>query len=93
MRRAFCTLGKQLLADDCPYIYCLEISNSHGSDPSEGGKKTLKIEDNEEDSDADSGIQEEETGQKMVAYTPEKYMQVGEKICDTFFDIYEKMFK
>ena len=29
----------------------------------------------------------------MVAYTPEKYMQVGEKICDTFFDIYEKMFK
>ncbi|CAL6028063.1 Cytosolic_carboxypeptidase 6 [Hexamita inflata] len=93
LRRAFCQLGKQKLADDCPYIYCLEISNSHGPDPAEGGKAQLKVEEDAESSDADQDMEEEIPDQKFVIYTPEKYMQIGEKICDSLYDIYSKLFK
>ena len=93
MRRAFCGFGKQKLADDCPYIYCLEISNSHGPDPAEGGKTQLKLEDDAESSDADEDVEDDTAGQNFVVYTPEKYMLIGEKICDTMYDIYSKLFK
>eukprot|EP00703_Trepomonas_sp_PC1_P002213 JAP94393.1 Cytosolic carboxypeptidase 6 [Trepomonas sp. PC1] len=90
LRRAFCNLGKQKLADDCPYIYCLEVSNSHGPDPAESGKKQLKMKEGEE-SDNDEEMDDDSEG--MVSYTPEKYMMIGERVCDTLYEIYSKLFK
>ena len=67
----------------------MEISNSHGPDPACAGRKRLS---NTCESSESSGSDAEIDDADYVDYTPDKYLKIGEKICDTLYEIYSEIF-
>ena len=53
----------------------------------------LKVEDDADSSDQDEADETGAPDTDFVSYTPKMYMKIGEKICDTFYEIYSKIFK
>ena len=85
-------MGKTLLADDAPYIYGLEVSNSQGPDPMLAGS-SFKQYSQELSEDNNDALENTPYDVPIINYTPTQYMQIGAKICDTLFEIYQRMFK
>lgn len=93
LRRAFMNLGKACAFDNSPYVYCLEVSNSHGPDPAKAGKlQQVQLigngpnNDNVESDDLSASIDTDEADK--IIYTPSSWMSIGEKLCQTLYELY-----
>lgn len=93
LRRAFMNLGKAYSFDNSPYIYCLEVSNSHGPDPTKTGKiQQVQLigngpnNDNVESDDLSASMDTDEADK--ILYTPSSWMTIGEKLCQTLYELY-----
>ncbi|EFO62692.1 Nuclear ATP/GTP-binding protein [Giardia lamblia P15] len=93
LRRAFMNLGKAYAFDNSPYVYCLEVSNSHGPDPAKTGKlQQVQLignepnNDNVESDDLSASIDTDEADR--ILYTPSSWMNIGEKLCQTLYELY-----
>ncbi|GIQ83155.1 hypothetical protein KIPB_004430 [Kipferlia bialata] len=74
------------MGGDVPFVYCVEISNSHGP-PVETPQLTKEKEwerEKERDRDTETG----EMDPDHIVYTPDVYTQVGGCIGETLADIY-----
>lgn len=91
LRRALMNIGKDIALDNAPYIYCIEVSNSHGPDPKQEGKLsnlvlTYESDASENESDADDAL-----GTDNILYTPESWLVIGEKVVMTLHALYQNL--
>lgn len=93
LRRAFMNLGRACALDNSPYVYCLEVSNSHGPDPAKAGKiQQVQLigngpnNDNVESDDLSASMDTDEADK--ILYTPSSWMNIGEKLCHTLYELY-----
>lgn len=90
LRRIFNLLGKQYCQDNGPYVYGMEVTNSHGPDPSlEHADLNVRL--LEEADDEDNETDADERTVKPVIYTPKHWLTIGEKIGETFYAIYSSL--
>ncbi|ESU36587.1 Zinc-binding carboxypeptidase [Giardia duodenalis] len=90
LRRIFNLLGKQYCQDNGPYVYGMEVTNSHGPDPSLD-HADLNVRLLEEADDEDNETDADERTVKPVIYTPKHWLTIGEKIGETFYTIYSSL--
>lgn len=89
LRRALMNLAKGHAYDNAPYVYCLEVSNSHGPDPAKAGKiQKLRLISNElvESDELSTTVNCDDA--ERILYTPASWMKIGEKVCCTLNDVY-----
>ncbi|TNJ29486.1 Nuclear ATP/GTP-binding protein [Giardia muris] len=88
LRRIFNLIAKQYCADNSPYIYGMEVTNSHGPNPAleHTGAQVTPIEE-ADDEDREREL-EDTTATKTLIYTPKEWLTIGEKVSETFYDIY-----
>lgn len=90
LRRVFNLLGKQYCQDNSPYIYGMEVTNSHGPDPSlEHTDLNVRVLEEADDEDNEADVDERTV--KPIIYTPKHWLTIGEKIGETFYMIYSSL--